>query len=180
MPRHPEKGMLGRRCPEVGKTYNRATAPPACVTGPAAVVAEGRTRKRVQIRSSYRALAFCQQLWQSARMAWTPQSEEGRELRDALEAERRIARMDVCEDLARLAETETIRDQRDRLRARYCALIGVRPEDRSALRQALHDVADGTAQWMDAVAPLLNGTGHGNGSADPDADAAVSSVSSSD
>lgn len=74
-----------------------------------------------------------------------------------------LARLDLFEDLAELAESETVEELRSRLRTRYRQLTGIEPERRAALTATLTRVVDGTGEWND-VETLLHGTAYENGS----------------
>lgn len=57
-----------------------------------------------------------------------------------VEAERTLARMDLIEDLAVLAEEEPCPHTRKRLAERYRSFVGVAPEERRQLRARLQQV----------------------------------------
>jgi len=88
-------------------------------------------------------------LWHRFRVTEGFRTPEGKRYREEIEAERLLARLDLFEEMAELAESEYVERVRERLCARYRELLGIEPERRSELKAALTRVADGTGAWAE-------------------------------
>jgi len=76
-------------------------------------------------------------------MPYEPRYESNRRHREELRAEQKLAEMDLYEDLAALHEEETCNVLKARFAERYRELIGVHPDNRDQLREAMERVRDG-------------------------------------
>jgi hypothetical protein len=74
------------------------------------------------------------------------------ELREALQAECKLAELDLYEDLAALHDEETCPVLRRYFAERYATILGVQPDRREELRSALEPIRDGSGA---SVAALL-------------------------
>ena len=82
-----------------------------------------------------------------------------------LQAEQRLATMDVVEDMAVLAVAEECESIRQRLANRYRKLIGVLPEHRQAFQSELERIKEDGGEWPDDLAERIEGQRQENGSA---------------
>jgi hypothetical protein len=74
---------------------------------------------------------------------YEPRYESNRRYLEELKAERKLAELDLYEDLAGLHAEETCHLLKARFAERYRELIGVHPDRRDELREAMERVRDG-------------------------------------
>jgi hypothetical protein len=82
-----------------------------------------------------------------------------------IQAEQRLATMDVLEDMAILAEEEDCESIRQRMANRYRKLIGVLPEHRQAFQSELERIKEDGGQWPDDLADRIEREHQEKGSA---------------
>jgi hypothetical protein len=75
--------------------------------------------------------------------------------KEQLQAEQRLAKMDLFEDLAALVEEEPCAALRQKLANRYRKLIGVSPEHRHDFRLRLERTVEGGGPSPDETATLI-------------------------
>ena len=73
------------------------------------------------------------------------------ELREQMNAETRLAKLDLFEDLAELHDTEVVLQERVRLSAQYQACVGVPPQQRNEFRAAMERILAGNGGSVDQV-----------------------------
>lgn len=86
------------------------------------------------------------------------------EWRAEVQAEQRLATMDLVEDLAVLVDTEGCAGLRRQMADQYRAAVGVSPKHRQELRAAMERVKAGGGMPVADVVDLIHRDHHANGS----------------
>ena len=84
--------------------------------------------------------------------------------RSELQAEQRLAKMDLVEDLAELASESPVAAIRQRSSDRYRSLVGILPEHRQEFREGLERIRAGGGMAPDDLAQLITSNPYMKGS----------------
>ena len=77
------------------------------------------------------------------------------EWREEIEAERRLAHIDLLEDLAALSEDETCPELQGRFSSRYRQVVGVAPAERREFQAALERIKAGGGMSVEDLIDLM-------------------------
>jgi hypothetical protein len=101
------------------------------------------------------ALALCQALWDNFGITSLHGESSADDLLEALRADAVLARMELHEDLAALAEEETDEALRRTFAERYRRLVGILPHQRKEFRRGLERIEAGSGMPVGDLVALF-------------------------